>query len=176
MRKVLKGYLEQHNDNWNTKFKLEAEKIKNILGVRVKDIQHIGSTSIPGMVAKPIIDIGVLVDFISDKEFFIDKLMTLGYIYKPDMSSVERIFLRKGNPVEYHLSVACPFHTFWERNIIFRDYLRKHPDFVSEYNELKIKNLLVTPEEDYKDLSRSKIYNNGKGDFVQKVLRLANNG
>ncbi len=89
------------------------------------------------------------------------------------MSSVERIFLRKGDPVEYHLSIACPKHTFWKRQITFRDYLRNHPELIEEYNQLKSKNIETTPDEDFSDLSRSKIYNQGKGEFVEKVLKLA---
>lgn len=165
--------LQEYQKEWNDRFDLESKKIQDILGGSVKDIQHIGSTSIPKMIAKPIIDIAVLVESISDVLFFVEKLKPLGYSYKPDMSSVERIFLRKGNPVEYHLSIACPLHRFWCRNISFRDYLRKHPELIEEYKKLKIENIKITPKEDFNDLSRSNIYNKGKDDFVQKVLDLA---
>ncbi|MBS3904041.1 MAG: GrpB family protein [Simkania sp.] len=158
---------------WPHKFKIKSVNISEVLDKQIKDIQHIGSTSIPELSAKPIIDIGVLVDSISDIDLFVSKLSKIGYEHKPDMSSVERIFFRKGNPVEYHLSIACPNHLFWNRNIIFRDYLRTHPDLVKEYEELKIKNLRETPESDFSDLSRSKTYNQGKGDFVKKILYLA---
>ncbi len=168
----MKG-IENYSSEWPKKYEIEAEKIRTILGDDVKDIQHIGSTSIPGMIAKPLIDIGVLVDSIDDINSFVEKLEPLGYSYKPDMSSVERIFLRKGNPVEYHLSIACPKHTFWKRQMIFRDYLRKHPELIEEYNQLKSKNIEITPAEDFFDLSRSKVYKQGKGDFVEKVLKLA---
>ncbi len=163
----------KYNPQWPEKFENEALKIREILGNQILDIQHIGSTSIPNLSAKPIIDIGVLVSSIDDVQFFVSKLSIIGYDHKPDMSSEERIFLRKGNPVEYHLSVACPKHLFWNRNITFRDYLRTHPELAKEYENLKIKNLSETPETDSDDLSRSKIYNKGKGDFVQKVLDLA---
>ena len=162
-----------YNPEWPEKFGTEAQKIRRVLNNQILDIQHIGSTSIPNLSAKPIIDIGVLVDSIDDIQYFVSRLLTLGYDYKPDMSSVERIFLRKGNPIEYHLSVACPEHLFWNRNITFRDYLRTHPKLVEEYELLKTQNLSKTPESDFNDLSRSKIYNSGKGDFVQKVLDLA---
>lgn len=168
----MKG-IENYSSEWPKKYKLEAEKIKILLGDGVKDIQHIGSTSISGAISKPLIDIGVLVGSIDDIDSFVKKLELIGYSYKPDMSSVERIFFRKGNPVEYHLSVACPKHTFWNRQINFRDYLRKHPGLVEEYNQLKSKNIEITPSEDLSDLSRSKIYNQGKSEFVEKVLKLA---
>jgi len=165
--------IEKYNPAWVKKYQNESKKIKEVLGDSVLDTQHIGSTSIPGMVAKPIIDIGVLVRSIENVSPFVDKLESLGYAYKPKMSSVERIFLRKGNPVEYHLSIACPRHIFWERNITFRDYLRQHSEFVDEYNNLKLKNIENTSTEDFTDLSRSKAYNQGKNDFVAKILELA---
>lgn len=168
----MKG-IENYSSEWPKKYELEAEKIRAVLGDDAEDIQHIGSTSIPSVIAKPLIDIGVLVDSIDDIDSFVKKLEPLGYLYKSDMSSVERIFLRKGDPVEYHLSIACPKHTFWKRQINFRDYLRNHPELVEEYNQLKLKNVEITPEEDFSDLSRSKVYNQGKGEFVAKVLKLA---
>ncbi|MDQ3076132.1 MAG: GrpB family protein [bacterium] len=172
---MYQNYLQQWSPLWSGKFTDEAEKIKSALGENIKDIQHIGSTSIPGMSAKPIIDMGVLVDSIENTTFFVEKLEVLGYSYKPDMSSMERIFMRKGTPVEYHLSIACPRHTFWERQILFRNYLIKHPKLIQEYNNLKSSNIESTPKEDFEDLSRSKVYNKGKGDFVAKVLELAQN-
>jgi len=163
-----------YNPEWPKKFEAEKQRILSILGKQIVDIQHIGSTSIPNLSAKPIIDIGVLVNSIDDISHFTSTLSNLKYIYRPDLSSPERIFFKKGNPVEYHLSIACPKHTFWDRNIAFRNYLRIHPNFVKEYQELKINNLAKTPESDLNDLSSSKIYNEGKGDFVQKILELAN--
>ncbi|MCR4280602.1 MAG: GrpB family protein [Candidatus Komeilibacteria bacterium] len=157
---------------WFKKYDAEAEKIRSVLRDKVKDIQHIGSTAIPGMIAKPIIDMAVLTDEIDDIDYFVERLKPLGYTYKPDMSSAERIFFRKGDPVEYHLSIACPEHEFWNRQIIFRDYLIAHPEFIQEYNSLKEKNLAATPAEDLDDLSRSKVYNQGKTDFVRKILEL----
>lgn len=168
----MKG-IEHYSLEWPKKYEAESEKIKTALGDEIKDIQHIGSTSIPGMIAKPLIDIGVLVDSIDDIDSLVKKLEPLDYSYKPEMSSPERIFLRKGDPTEYHVSIACPKHTFWRRQITFRDYLKNHPEYVEEYNALKLKNIETTPEEDFSDLSMSKDYNQGKDEFVGKILKLA---
>ncbi len=165
--------IEKYSSEWPKKYELESKKIKATLEYGIKDIQHSGSTSIPGMFAKPLIDIGILVDSIENIDIFVQKLKPLGYVYRPDMSSVERIFLRKGDPVEYHLSISSSKYTFWKRQIVFRDYLRKHPAYVEEYNTLKLKNLEGTPDGDFLDLSQSKTYNQGKGDFVDKILKLA---
>ena len=170
---MYKKYLQKYSNDWEKEFFLESEKIKTLLCSKIKDIQHIGSTSIPGMMAKPIIDMSVLVNSINDISFFVEKLKFLDYIYQPEMSSVERIFFRKGDPTKYHLSITCSKHSFWSRQILFRNYLRKYPKFVEEYNTLKLNNIKITPKEDFDDLSRSKIYNQGKGDFVAKILKLA---
>lgn len=163
----------KYDQAWPEKFQVESEKIYKTLGGDILEIQHIGSTSIAGIAAKSIIDIAVLVNSIEDINHFVLPLSKIGYEYKPEMSSVERIFFRKRNPVEYHLSIACPVHLFWDRNIKFRDYLRSHPDLAKEYEKLKTKNLAETPDEDFDDLSRSKTYNKGKGDFVERILNLA---
>ncbi|MFA5369058.1 MAG: GrpB family protein [Candidatus Paceibacterota bacterium] len=168
-----KNYLQKYSKDWSKKYDDESEKIRLLLDNKIINIQHIGSTSIPGMLAKPVVDITILVDSIDNIPFFTKKLEYLGYVHKPDMSSVERIFLRKGEPVEYHLSIACSKHTFWERQIAFRDYLKNHHEFVEEYNNLKLSNLKLTPNEDLSDLSRSTAYNKGKDNFVAKVLKLA---
>lgn len=158
---------------WVEKFKEEKEKIQEVFGDEAIEVEHIGSTSIPGLSAKPIIDIAVLVESIDDIDKIVSTLSSLEYRYEPGMSSAERIFFRKGNLVEYHLSVACPKHTFWSRQILFRDYLRNHPEFVRKYGELKRENLKATPEEDFENLSFSETYNKGKSEFVKKVLKLA---
>ena len=69
----MKG-IEDYSPKWPQKYELESEKIRVILNDEIKDIQHIGSTSIPGMMAKPLIDIGVLVDSIDDINLFIKNL------------------------------------------------------------------------------------------------------
>lgn len=165
--------LQQYSKDWIEKYNKEAENIKKIFGSEIIDIQHIGSTAIPGLYAKPIIDIAVFVKSIENISHFNKPLENIGYSYKPDMSSVERIFLRKGEPVEYHLSIACPLHTYWERQILFRDYLISHPEYIKEYENLKRETIKELPESDFKDLSRSKGYSAKKGPFVEKILKLA---
>ncbi len=163
----------KYDAGWKIKFEAEKARIFDIFKDQFVKIEHIGSTAIPGLSAKPIIDIAVLIGSIADRDEIAKKLNVLGYEYKPTMSSGERIFLRKGDPVEYHLSIACPDHTFWSRNILFRDCLIKHPEFIKEYENLKLENLKKVNDKDLEDLSLSETYNQGKGEFVKKVLDLA---
>ncbi len=170
---TLIAMIHPYSPEWPEKFRQEAALVKAALGSLVLAIEHIGSTSISGISAKPIIDIAVLTESIKDPAAFAALLEKIGYRYKPDMSSVERIFLRKGHPAEYHLSVTESKYPYWTRQMLFRDYLRSHPEAAQEYAEIKAGLAKEVPAEDLKDLSRSKLYNAGKGPFVEKVLRLA---
>jgi GrpB-like predicted nucleotidyltransferase (UPF0157 family) len=125
--------IKDYSAEWPKKFHKEAKIIQDALSGFVISIEHIGSTSIPGLSAKPIIDIAVLTESISDTSVFAGKLEKIGYRYKPDMSSVERIFLRKGHPAEYHLSITESKYLYWTRQMLFRDYLRNHSEAVKEY-------------------------------------------
>lgn len=169
----LKEVIIDYSSEWPTQFQNEADLIQGALGNLVVSMEHIGSTSIPGLSAKPIIDIAVLTESIQDPSRFVPLLEKIGYRYKPDMSSVERIFLRKGHPAQYHLSITESRYSYWPRQMSFRNYLRNHTEAVREYAELKARLALEVPEEDRKDLSRSKGYNSGKTSFVEKILELA---
>lgn len=165
--------LKEYSTEWIEKYNREEKSIKQTLSSEIIDIQHIGSTAVPGLSAKPIIDIAVLVSSIQDISHFTNLLKNIGYDYKEDMSSVERIFLRKGSPVEYHLSITCSLYTYWERQILFRDYLKSHKEFLDEYKNLKEQAIKEIPDSDFDDLSRSGTYSSIKGPFIEKVLKLA---
>jgi GrpB-like predicted nucleotidyltransferase (UPF0157 family) len=166
--------IEKYSSNWPEKYSNEKELLKLKLGDLIYEIEHIGSTAIPGISAKPIIDIMAAVKSLPDAEKFIPLLEELGYEYKPDMSSTERMFFRKGDPIEFHLSIAQPDHTtYWERQKLFRDFLINHSEYAEEYEKIKLGAISDIPESETQDLSRSKIYNEKKGPFVQKIIQLA---
>ena len=167
-----KYYLQNYDPNWIKKFDEIKLLLESLFGDKALKIEHIGSTSIPGLSAKPIIDIAVMIETSKDVDDFTELLALSGYRF--DSASTERHFYRKGEPVEYHLSISYRDRGgFWARQILFRDYLKSHPELVKEYEELKIENLKVTPEDDFEDLSFSENYNRGKSEFVKKVLDLA---
>ena len=152
---------------WKDKFKTEETKLKKIFRDKAIAIEHIGSTSIPGLSAKPIIDIAVLIEKKEDGDSFIEAVGSLGYQYDKLNSSGERHFFRKGNPTESHLSIAYKDKgNFWERQILFRDYLRNYPDSRNEYQKLKQELLQNDP-------TGKTSYISGKSEFVSKVLELA---
>lgn len=157
----------QYDEQWPKIFQTEKELISSKFGGGFLDIQHIGSTAIPLMSAKPIIDIAVLIPSLENAGKYIAPLKEMGYQFFEDRSSVERLFFVKGEPPKFHLSLAQPEKfSYWKRQILFRDYLRQHHDLALEYEALK--KCLI---EKYPDGRQQ--YCDGKNEFVQKILILA---
>lgn len=150
---------------WQKKFENEKEKLKHVFGDMAREIEHIGSTSVEGLSSKPIIDIAVLIKRSADVDTFTEPLTKIGYQFHS--LSTERYFFRKGEPIEFHVSIAYTDKGgFWERQILFRDYLRNHPEARDEYAKLK-DNLLES------DPTGRGAYIEGKSEFVKKILHLA---
>jgi GrpB-like predicted nucleotidyltransferase (UPF0157 family) len=159
--------LVPYQPSWKEKFETEKTKLLEFFGDKAIAIEHIGSTSIPGLSAKPIIDIAVLIEKRENGDSFIKPLEESGYSYDKLNSSGERHLFRKENPTEFHLSIAYKDKGgFWDRQILFRDYLRNHTNFRDEY--LKLKENLLQDDPTGKDS-----YISGKSEFVNKVLKLA---
>ena len=134
--------MANYDPNWPKLFEREKTLILGAVGHIVVGIEHIGSTAVPGLEAKPIIDILVAVSHLSDARQCIEPLKTLGYEYQPRLEAVipERRFFGKGVPPKeqhYHLHMAELTSDFWERHLLFRDYLRAHPEVAHEYAKLK---------------------------------------
>lgn len=154
-----------YQSDWSEKFLLEKENLQKVFGGTALEIEHIGSTSIEGLSSKPIIDIVVMIENHENANAFADGLAQIGY--KFHSSSTERQFYTKGDPIEYHLSIAYANKGgFWPRQILFRDYLRTHPEVRDEYAKLKTDLLL-------KDPTGIDGYIAGKTEFVQRILKLA---
>jgi len=156
-----------YNSQWKKTFLDERKRLEGVLGRDCLDVQHIGSTAIPGILSKPVIDIAVLIPSLSNAHQYVVLLEGLGYTYFPERSSVERLFLTKGNPPQFHLSLAQQEKfSFWKRQILFRDYLLAHPNQAKEYEILKEKLL-------DKHSDAGQLYSDGKSDFVNNILSLA---
>ena len=160
--------ITQYNPEWVHLFEVEAVKLKEIFGNELLGVEHIGSTSIPGLAAKPIVDIMVLISNHSDADKFISPLSQIGYWFDTEVHAKtpnpERHFFRKGNPTQFHLSIAYEDKgSFWKRQISFRDYLRTHSDERDRYAALKQK--LITEDPTGKDT-----YIGGKTDLINEML------
>ena len=158
-----------YQSDWKDEFEREAGRLRDALGENALRIEHIGSTSIPGMPAKAIIDMMVAVVSLERAKELIPALASLGYVYRPLDTVPERMFFRKERKPDYrthHLNLAVPDSGFWKKQLAFRDYLRAHPKMAAEYVALKRR--LAEAYARTHELDRE-----GKTAFVNRVLELA---
>ena len=154
---------------WKELFREEAARLRQALGDRALFIEHVGSTAIEGMDAKPIIDILIAARDLDDAMGLVPPIEALGYKHKEDDDVPERIFFRRGPPPgrrTHHLSLAEPTSGYWQRHVLFRDYLLAHPETAQEYRQLKRKLASRYPED-------RASYTAGKRGFVERILQLA---
>lgn len=134
----------EYNKNWPQDFlkiKKELEKVLSISHV----VEHVGSTSIPGMKAKPIIDIDVGIENWDDFEKVKKELAAIGYEHEGDRGIKGRqVFDREGlihneilDTIDHHLYVCSMDNEEFKRHILFRDYLRNHDEARDRYNHIK---------------------------------------
>ncbi len=127
---------------WPAAFEDERGRIARALaglGDGIVAIEHAGSTAVPGLAAKPIIDILVGVRDLSVGEESVRPMEALGYEYRGEAGVPGRFYFRKGNPRTHHVHMVVHGGEFWESHIAFRDLLRTRGDLVEEYGALKRK-------------------------------------
>jgi GrpB-like predicted nucleotidyltransferase (UPF0157 family) len=129
---------------WPARFSIEADRLRAALAsVTILGIEHFGSTAVPGLGAKPIIDILIAVpDLTYAKAWMVEPICALGYVYWADNPKPDRMFFVKGMPPygahrTHHVHITQPDGEMWQRRLAFRDYLRAHPDEVRRYAALK---------------------------------------
>ncbi|WP_145048181.1 GrpB family protein [Paenibacillus xylanexedens] len=163
--------ISEYNPDWNIEFEEEKNKILHALSSLEVVIEHIGSTSVSGLGAKPTIDImaGLPSLGLMD-EFYIKSLGDIGYEYVHKPEFPERLFFRRGlwRAGTHHLHIYKFRGQNWNENVLFREYLKRYPEILNEYYNLK-KRL----EEQFK--YDRVAYTMGKADFIQEVINKASN-
>lgn len=153
----------------------EERKLNEALGNDIL-IEHIGSTAVPGLGGKGIIDIMIAV-FREQMEKYSGLVQKAGYEYKVSGGNEERIFYQRDVPdkknrlIRYHLHLTFPESSSWMEALAFRDYLRSHPDEVEKYAEIKKKAALESDQtkEKYMAIKEPIIQ-----DILKKALREVN--
>lgn len=154
---------------WPLQFAAARETILKAIGPYVERIEHMGSTAVPGLCAKPVIDILIGVPSLQDSPHFLPPLQELGYTYIPEHESEfpERRYLHlivNGKHI-HHLHIVEPGSNFFKVQLQFRDHLRRHPDDAARYAELKM-DLAARFRND------REAYTESKSDFIRSVLEL----
>lgn len=136
-------YVVPYNPLWPSLFSLERSRVEAVVGHWVETIEHVGSTAVPGLDAKPVIDLMVGVRNIWDADRCIRPLEEVGYSYWAEDSALDhhRLFVRFVNPEwtyrTHNLHVVEVGDEYWENRLLFRDHLRSHPETAEEYALLK---------------------------------------
>ncbi len=161
--------ITSYNPTWPQIFEEEAGRLKDALGDNCIQVHHVGSTSIPGLVAKPVIDIIVVVQ---SRGGVVPKFEGAGYISRGELNIPGRLYFKKSSPLDTHLHVYEEGHGEIDLNLTFRDYLRTHPKSVEEYASLK-RDLIARPESHEKKGSHFVGYTLGKNAFIKSILEKA---
>ncbi|MBN6206807.1 GrpB family protein [Ralstonia pickettii] len=151
------------NKEWAVLFEEEAEKIKYIFGENLISIDHIGSTSVAGLKAKPIIDIMPVVKNIYLVDQNNEEMQKLGYEPMGEFGIAGRRYFRKGQEKRtHHVHIFQEGSPDIKRHIAFRDYLRAHPNLRDRYGALKSKLAEQFPFD-------KESYINGKDALVKEI-------
>ena len=167
----------EHEKEWEIEAQNTIARLKEILGDGIKDIQHVGSTSILTIKAKPIIDIAIATDHFDDILAYEKELKNAGFYYRPNAQASLRdqllfacgsFYEGTGDLQTHFIHVVLTGSMDWINYINFRDYLNKTPSAAKEYEALKVSLALQAPI----DNGREK-YLRGKHDFIVYTLRKA---
>lgn len=158
-----------HNPQWKTEFELESQQIAKILAENIIFIHHIGSTAIPNIYAKPIIDLLIEVkdiNLIADKT---SAMVGLGYEAMGEFGLSGRRYFRKEDPPgirTHHVHIYQTNSTEIDRHLAFRDYMIAHPQEAKQYSQLKQELAQRYPDD-------IESYMDGKDEFVQEMEQKA---
>ena len=158
-----------HTEEWHRLFDEEQRRLGDAIGTVALAIEHMGSTAVRGLAAKPIIDIAVAVRDIDDVALCVRPLQSIGYIYRGELGIPGRHFFCAGEPRTHHLHMSELTSEHWWRHLLFRDCLRDHPETRGEYEELK-----MSLADRYGNDREA--YTEGKSAFIQSLLVAAVSG
>ena len=160
--------LEEYNENWNEDYRKEAEVLKDVLGDFVIEIHHVGSTSIKGLSANPIIDILLVIDSFDNINKVESILINYGYTNMGKQGIEDRYFFPKGadDARTHYVHIVDSKGDTYYNQLLFRDYLNEHPEYVKKFCDLK-----QDLADKYADNRR--MYTACKSDFISDVIRIA---
>ena len=155
-----------YDATWPLEFAAEADRIERACDGLPIRLDHIGSTSIPGLAAKPVIDILAGRPGSVPGERYVAAFKQLGYEHKGAYGIPGRNYFRRGTPRTHHVHLFNWSSDAWRDHLLFRDYLRAHPEVVREYETIKreLAAMHLFDKEQYTD---------AKGPFVRSIVRRA---
>jgi len=154
----------EHQADWRQAFRQESERLLSAVGNVAVKIEHIGSTAIPGLAAKPVLDMMLGFYSIEDAQRLVNLIEGLGYDYLGEFGIAGRFFFvyRSGDKSKIHLHGFILDSDDWRRHLYFRNVLRSNPELVAQYHRLK--QALAK-----KYHSNRMAYSKGKSAFIKKI-------
>ena len=163
-------HIADYDPDWIQRYKAAQARIRQILGALLVDIEHVGSTAVPGLPAKDIIDIMPAVALKTDLNATVGPMVAAGYTYCPSYEHAfpdRRLFrMGAGDEVTEHVHIVPIQHPFWPQHLVFRDRLRSHPDVRLAYEALKRE-----LAEEFRGQRAN--YTEAKTSFIEEQIRLA---
>jgi len=164
--------IEPYNPDWPLRFQTLKYFMNVQLGTLLREVHHIGSTAVPGLCAKPVIDIDIVLKYHSDLLLAIDKLNESGYLYKGEMGITGRhAFLAMDCEIKFshHLYICDPNSEAFRNHICLRNFLRNNAEVRKQYGKLK-QQLAKSSNDDMN------AYVQGKTAFITRILAEAGFG
>ena len=127
----------EYDPRWPAAYRSEAALISQALAYSYVEMHHVGSTAVPGLSAKPTIDILVAVAQFARVQEYVRRLAPIGYQHVSHEEDAVRLFFRKGVAHSHHLHIVEYDGWEYRRHLLFRDHLRTHPETAQEYERLK---------------------------------------
>ncbi|MDO1451938.1 GrpB family protein [Rhodocytophaga aerolata] len=157
-----------YQQGWREAYLREKTLLETLFGKQALVFEHVGSTAVEGLMAKPIIDIAVQVPSIEVVQGFENGLRAMGYRERINrLEGPQRVFGKEHNNwVTHNLHLIQVGYQEWNRKILFRDYLRNHPQVRQEYEELKMRILSLFQAMD----GTGGTYNDQKQEFIISVV------
>jgi GrpB-like predicted nucleotidyltransferase (UPF0157 family) len=129
-----------YDPTWPLTFETLRARISEVLGNTAIAVEHVGSTSVPGLAAKPIVDIDVILPSRAELPAAVEKLATLGYVHQGDLGILDReAFSSPAHLPEHHLYACIQGSVALANHLAIRDHMRRNPRTVAAYSQLKKK-------------------------------------
>lgn len=162
--------IHHYDPVWPELYERERGRLGALLGPRLAAIAHVGSTAVPGLAARPIVDIlAGVADLAADGPACVAALQAAGWVYAPALEAQppdrRYLYLPGSRDDAFHLRLLEPDGPCWDDQLLFRDYLRGHPRAALAYQQLK--HVLVARSAD------RAAYTEGKTGFVDSILAIA---
>lgn len=161
--------IARYDPGWVASYEAARDEIVAALGAQIEAIEHVGSTAVPGLAAKPVIDIQAGVADWDEAKATVEPLVALGWVYRGEYGIPRRHdFVRSdGDGLRtHHLHMLELTSGEWQAQLLFRDYLRSHPEVAADYAALK--RVLAARHGEDRDS-----YTDAKTSFVARIVGLA---